>query len=147
MEDNVQGNEGKLVFKEDRRNELRDSFKGRLILPLAKAFEFNQTQHSWSLMMGGVNVGEIELMFDFTNQDMISAHEMFISQISNKVIDNFNDQKRKFDCNDGELYKGEKVIIFIPPHHFLSPCVQESCWVPAVGGKCKIVSYLASIGC
>ena len=82
---------GKLVFKEDRRNELQDSFKGRLILPLTKAFEFNQKQHTWSLMMGGVNVGEIELTFDFTNQDMISAHEMFISQISNKVLDNFNE--------------------------------------------------------
>ena len=85
---------GKPMFKKDRdsfKNELRDSFKGRLILPLSKAFQVNQKQHAWTLVMGGVNVGEIELTFDFTNQEMISAHEMFISQISNKVIDNFNE--------------------------------------------------------
>ena len=39
----------KPIFKKDResfKDELRDSFKGRLILPLSKAFQFNQKQYT-----------------------------------------------------------------------------------------------------
>ena len=80
-----------LIFREERNKELRDAFVGRVIVPLSKAIEFNRKQHSWSLVLGGVSIGAIELAFDFINQDMISAHELFISQISSKVLENFNE--------------------------------------------------------
>ena len=80
-----------LIFRTQRNNELKDSFVGRIIIPLSKAFEYNKMQHSWPLELAGITVGTINLSFDFINQDNASAHELFVSHISDMVMNNFND--------------------------------------------------------
>ena len=80
-----------LMFREERKKQLRDSFVGRMIIPLTKAFEFNQKNRSWPLTLGRETVGSVDLCFNFVNQDMLSSHDLFISQISCKVLENFNE--------------------------------------------------------
>ena len=103
-----------LMFREERKKQLRDSFVGRMIIPLTKAFESNQKNRSWPLTLGRETVGSVDLCFNFVNQDMLSSHDLFISQISRKVLENFNEL---WQLNETEPRRPS--VRQLPPSSFL----------------------------